>query len=85
MTIAKTTLSLGIPKAGATFKSSILSGCTITAEPTAAGKVTGKYNGSNTDTVTNGSIPTKGTGCTSTTATTSETVVLSPAPKAPPW
>ncbi len=84
-TIAKTTLTLNIPKDGATFKSTILSGCTITVAPTAAVKVTGKYNGKNTDTVTNAKIPTKGTGCTSTTATATATEILSPAPGAPPW
>jgi hypothetical protein len=85
LTVAAKALTLGIPKAGATFKSSILSSCTITAEPSAAGGVKGVYNGTNTDKVTNAKIPTKGTGCTSTTATTSATVVLTPAPGAPPW
>lgn len=85
ITIGKTTMTLNIPKAGATFKSSILSGCTITAAPTAAIKVAGVYNDHNTDTVKNAKITTKGTGCTSTTATTTATVILSPAPGAPPW
>jgi hypothetical protein len=85
ITIAAKTMTLDAPKAGATFKSSILSACTITAFPSAAGKVAGAYNGSNTDKVTNASIPTKGTGCTSTAAKTTATVVLSPAPGAPPW
>jgi hypothetical protein len=85
LTIAAKALTLGIPKAGATFKSSILPSCTITAEPSAAGGVKGTYNGSNTDKVTNAKIPTTGSGCTSTTATTTATVVLSPAPGAPPW
>ena len=78
-------MTLNIPKDGATFKSTILSGCTITVAPSGAVKVTGTYNGKNTDTVTNASIPTKGTGCTSTTAKTSGHRVLSPAPGAPPW
>ncbi len=84
-TIAKKTLTLNAPVDGATFKSSILSGCTITAFPKKAGKIKGKYNGSNTDTVTNAKVATKGSGCTSTTAKTSATEVLSPAPGAPPW
>ena len=67
------------------FKSSILSGCTITAAPSGTVKVAGKYNGHDADTVTNAKIVTKGTGCTSTTATTTATVVLTPAPGAPPW
>ena len=85
VSFTKTTMTLNVPKAGATFKSSILSSCTITAAPSGAVKVTGKYNDHNTDTVTNAPIPTKGTGCTSTTAKTTATVVLSPAPGAPPW
>ena len=85
VSFTKTTMTLNVPKSGATFKSSVLSSCTITAAPTAAVKVTGAYNDKNTDTVTNAPIPTKGTGCTSTTAKTTATVVLSPAPGAPPW
>ncbi len=85
LTGTKTTLTLVVPKDGATFKSSILSSCTITAAPSGSVKVTGAYNGKNTDTVTNAKIATKGSGCTSTTATTSATVVLSPAPGEPPW
>jgi hypothetical protein len=77
--------SLTIPKAGAVFTSNILPGCSITAEPSKAGKVTGKFDGNNTDTVKNAKIKTKGTGCTSTTAKTSATVVLSPAPGPPPY
>ena len=84
-TISKKTMTLGAPKAGATFKSNVLSGCTITAFPKKPGKVKGKYNGTNTDTVTNAKVATKGSGCTSTTATTTGTIVLSPAPGAPPW
>ncbi len=85
ITIAATKMTLDAPKAGATFKSSILSACTITAFPSAAGTVAGAYNGSNTDKVKGASIPTKGSGCTSTAAKTTATVVLSPAPGAPPW
>jgi hypothetical protein len=84
-TLAKKTLTLNAPKDGATFKSTILSGCTITAFPKKAGKIKGKYNGSNTDTVTNAKVATSGSGCTSTTATSTATEVLSPAPGAPPW
>ncbi len=85
ITIAATKMTLKAPQDGATFKSSILSGCVITAFPDAKGKVPGDYNGKNTDKVSNASVPTSGTGCTSTTATTSATVVLKPAPGAPPW
>ena len=85
ITIAATKMTLNAPKAGATFKSSILSACTITAFPKKAGAIAGSYNGSNTDTVKNAKVQTKGTGCTSTVAKTTATVVLSPAPGAPPW
>jgi hypothetical protein len=85
ITIASTTMTLDAPQAGATFKSSILSGCTITAFPSAAGKVAGAYNGTNTDKVKGASIPTSGSGCTSTAAKTTATVKLHPGPGAPPW
>lgn len=78
-------MTLLIPKKGASFTSSVLSGCTVTAAPSGSVKVTGSYDGTNTDTVTNAPIKTKGTGCTSTTASTSATVVLSPSPGAPPF
>ncbi len=77
--------TLTIPKAGATFTSNILSNCVITAEPTKAGSVKGSFDGNNTDTVKNAKIKTKGSGCTSTTAKTNATVVLSPAPGPPPY
>jgi hypothetical protein len=85
ITIGSTTMTLNAPKAGATFKSSILSACTITAFPKKPGTIAGSYNGSNTDKVTNAKIKTKGSGCTSTTAKTTATVVLSPAPGKAPW
>lgn len=79
-------LSLDIPKAGATFSSSILSSCMITVEPSAAGKVTGSYSSSaGSVTVTNASIPTTGSGCTSTAASTSATIDFTPNPGAPPF
>lgn len=79
------TMTLVIPKKGATFSSSVLPSCTITAAPSKAADVVGSYDGNDTDTVTNAAIPTKGSGCTSTTASTDATVVLSPAPGAPPF
>jgi hypothetical protein len=88
LTVTKTSpykLSLTIPTGGATFTSSAEKGCVITAEPTKAGTVTGSYNGVNTDTVTNAAIPTKGKGCSSTSATTSATIILSPSPGKPPF
>ncbi len=80
-----TTATLTIPKAGATFTSSVENGCTITAAPSGPVKVKGKYNGDNTITDTGASIATSGSGCTSTTAKESATVVLTPAPGKPPW
>jgi len=79
------TMTLSMPKKGATFSSSILSSCVITAAPTARVGIAGSYDGTSTDTVTNAPIPTSGSGCTSTSAKTSATVVLSPAPGPPPF
>ncbi len=78
-------MTLTIPKAGATFTSSVESGCVITAAPNGAVGVKGKYNNKDTDTVKNAKIATSGSGCTSTSASTSATVVFSPAPGKPPW
>ena len=71
-------VTLTIPKAGATFKSSTLSSCTITAAPTAAAKVTGTYDDKGTDTVTNAKIAVSGSGCVASTSTVTATVVLTP-------
>jgi len=71
-------LALTIPKAGATFTSSLVAGCTLTTAPNAAASVTGNYDDVNTDTVTNASIPVTATGCVATAAKVSATVVLSP-------
>lgn len=80
------TLTLTMPKAGATFTApGLVPGCTITAAPAAAQAIPGSYDGTNTDTVTNAPIPTKGSGCSSSTATTSATVVFSPSPGKPPF
>ena len=83
------TMTLLIPKAGATFSSSVLPTCVITAAPSKSDPVTGSYNSSNGDlTVKNGAtnkIPTTGSGCSSTTATTTATIVLRPNPGPPPF
>lgn len=79
-------LSLVISKAGAVFTSTVVSGCSITAFPNAAGKVTGAYSSSSGSvTVTNASIATSGSGCSSTAATTSATIDFTPNPGAPPF
>ena len=80
-----TTQKLKIPQDGATFTSSVLPGCTVTAAPSGAVKMKGSYNDSNTVTVTNAPIPTSGSGCTSATATTTGTIVEKPAPGPPPF
>jgi hypothetical protein len=82
---AGTSVTLTIPKAGATFESRYQGGCVITWAPTKPAPVSGTYNGSNTVTVSAASFPTNGTGCASTAFKTSSTVVLSPAPGEPPW
>jgi hypothetical protein len=79
------TMTLTMPKASATFSSSVLPSCVITAAPTAKVAIPGSYDGVSTDTVTNAPIATSGSGCASTSAKTSATVVLSPAPGAPPF
>jgi hypothetical protein len=79
------TLTLTMPQAGALFTTKLVSGCKITAAPNAALALPGAYNGKNTDKVTNDSIPTSATGCTSSTATTTATVVFTPKPGAPPF
>lgn len=75
-------LKLIVPKAGATFVSSILPSCTVTAAPAGTASIAGTYNSSNgTDTVSGADIPTSGKGCTtSADATTTTTVTFSPNP-----
>jgi hypothetical protein len=72
------TVKLVIPKDGATFTSSLLPACTLTAEPSAAGSVAGPYDNVNTVTVTNGKIPLSSSGCSASSSTVSATVVFSP-------
>jgi len=70
---------LSVPKAGATFTSSILSTCTVTAAPNGRANLRGSFNDINTIKVSGGAIPTAGTGCTtSASAKATATVVLSP-------
>ncbi|MBO0727894.1 MAG: hypothetical protein J2P57_01460 [Acidimicrobiaceae bacterium] len=70
---------LSMPKAGAKFKSSILSSCTVTAAPNGRASIRGRYNDINTIKDTNAAIPTKGSGCTTAAnAHATATVILSP-------
>ncbi len=79
-------VSLTIPKAGATFKSSAVRGCTVTAAPKASAKITGTYDSATgTVTDTNAKIPTSGKGCSSGSSDETATVVLTPNPGKPPW
>jgi hypothetical protein len=81
------TMTLTLPKDGATFVSSTLPACIVTAAPNAADPLSGSFDtstGKVTD--TNDSIPTKvSTGCTSGTATVTATIQLSPNPGTPPF
>ncbi len=72
-------VSLVVPKAGATFTSSIVSGCTITAAPTKPASITGPYNDNGTVSDSNAPIPVSASGCSASTATVSGTILLSPA------
>jgi hypothetical protein len=76
-------LDLTMPKAGATFSSSLVSGCDVTASPSASTIIAGAFKpgtkkDSGTDTVTNAPVPVSGSGCTATSSTISATVVLTP-------
>lgn len=64
-------LQITIPKAGATFKSSILPGCTITAAPSGSASITGTYDDVSTLTISSASIPVSGSGCTASTSSMS--------------
>ncbi len=68
---------LVIPKAGATFSSSVETGCVITVAPTAGVKVSGPYNDAGTATVTNAKLAVSGAVCTASGTTVSATLVLS--------
>jgi hypothetical protein len=84
---AGTTLTLVIPKDGATFSSSRLKSCKITVAPTGPVNVNGSYSSSTgTDTVTNQTIAIKGSGCSATSSTINSTVKFTPNPgKIPPF
>ena len=71
-------LQITIPKAGATFKSSILPGCTITAAPSGPANVSGAYDDVSTLTITNASIPVSGAGCSASSSSMSGTYKSNP-------
>lgn len=61
-------LQITIPKAGATFKSTALSGCTITVAPTASANITGTYDDANTLSFSSANVTVSGAGCTATSS-----------------
>ena len=81
------TVSLVIPKDGATFTSSVLKSCKVIAAPTKPASVPGAYSSSDgTVKSVSAKIPVKGSGCTASSTTETATITLSPDPhKIPPF
>jgi len=81
------TVSLVIPKDGATFTSSVLKSCKVIAAPSKAAPVAGAYSSSKgTVTSKNAKIAVKGSGCTAASTSETATIKLSPNPgKIPPF
>jgi hypothetical protein len=63
-------LQVTIPKAGATFQSSSIPGCTVIVASNGPATITGAYDDSNTLSFSNASIPVQGVGCTASSVTT---------------
>jgi hypothetical protein len=87
-TSSGTTLSLVVPKAGASFSSSILPGCVITVAPSGTTSITGKYSSTTgDDTVKNSSFAVGGNAeCSASSSKASGTIAFSPNPgKIPPF
>jgi hypothetical protein len=81
-----TSMKLGIPKAGATFFSSLLPSCVVTWAPTASVQLAGHYNSVNTEKVNDQPLATAATGCTTAAMKIFVKAVMSPAPNVvPPW
>jgi hypothetical protein len=81
-------VKLSIPEKGATFKSSVLSGCTLTAAPTGTDNVGAADNYNNNGVITYSSDPitVSGKGCTAKELEVTATVDLTPNPGTlPPW
>jgi hypothetical protein len=84
--VTATVMKLGIPTAGATFTSTALAGCTITWASSGLVKLTGTYNGVNTETITDQPLVASGAGCAAGTMKTWVNAHMSPHPGAvPPW
>ncbi|MFZ0665502.1 MAG: hypothetical protein WAM97_07080 [Acidimicrobiales bacterium] len=84
---AGTQLSLVVPKAGATFKTTFLPSCTITVAPNGPASIVGTYSSTKgTDKAKNASFPVSGSGCSATSSEATTTVKFSPNPgKIPPF
>lgn len=67
-------LTINVPQGGATFASTVLPGCTITAN---ASSPTGSFNDTNTATFSGASISVTGSGCTATSTKLTGTFVTS--------
>jgi hypothetical protein len=82
-----TTVTLVVPKKGATFKSSIFPGCVVQVAPNGPVNIPGSWNSSTgEDTVSNATITVKGEGCSASNATASATEKFTPNPgKIPPF
>lgn len=75
-------ITIHLPVKAATFTSSLVSGCTLTIDPTKVGTIVGTYNNKNTLTITKSSFAIKGTGCSSgATASVTESIKFTPGVK----
>jgi len=85
LSVSPYALTLIIPKAGLTWRSSFDPRCTVTAAPNSRVALTGSYNG-NTVTILDAPVPIVATGCPSgPTAVVSVTEVFNPSPGKPPF
>jgi len=71
-------LIITVPKRGASFKSNILSACTVIVAPNGPAPEAASYNDAGTAVATNDTLPVTGSGCTATTSKVSETLTLTP-------
>lgn len=81
-------MKLGIPQAGATFTSTAvqLAGCTTTWTPAGLVKLTGAYNGVNTEKVTSQPLAVSAVGCSASTMKIWVKAVMAPnTGPVPPW
>jgi hypothetical protein len=76
-----TTVTLVVPKDGATFKSSIFPGCVVQVAPKGPVNIAGSWNSSNgEDTVSGDTIAVTGKGCSASNATATATEKFTPNP-----